>query len=57
MSDYEELIEKIKDLEGSIESFRALLTLITLELGWGNQQIRSYLRVTEEHLNFLRVIQ
>lgn len=57
MHNNKELIEKIEDLEGSIKAFRALLTLITLELGWSNQQIRIYLRVPEEHLNFLRTRQ
>ncbi len=57
MHNNKELIEKIEDLEGSIKAFRALLTLITLELGWSNQHIRIYLRVPEEHLNFLRTIQ
>ena len=57
MNENEKLIERVKDLEGAIEGFRALLILITLELGWENHQIRAYLRVDEEHLNFLRSIQ
>lgn len=36
------LIERVEDVEGAIEGFRALLTLMGINLGWENHQIRTF---------------
>lgn len=36
MNDEKELIERVKELEGLVETLIALLTLITVDLGWSN---------------------
>lgn len=45
-----------KELENIIESFRNTLILVTLELGWSNEQIINYLGCSEEELIFIRLI-
>lgn len=50
----ERVNERLEDVEGTIKAFRSLLTLITLELGWSNYQIKAFLRVNDEHIDFLR---
>lgn len=48
MQNDKELIERVEDLEGTIEGFRALLTLMTIDLEWSNTQIRAFLRASED---------